>query len=171
MKRFFYTSIFAVVFSLLLITACKKENKGVGPANNGNSNTPCSNYTFKNQNLSGKIGGNNWTCAQGIFRKSSFDSTKFSVYLSSKIYSDSCWNHSGTFVMGSIKNAIGLIHLGNYDNITLYDSISSINYIASCGAIEVVTADTVAGIFSIKVDARLNDDNYLNGNFTLKICQ
>ncbi len=145
--------------------ACKKEKKE--DLVNG---TSCSSYNFESHTLSGKIGGTDWSMLQGVFRNSSFDSTKFVADIYNKIYTDSCTYHGSTHFLASIKKPAGHYQLGPNLNVTLFDSITGVNNIAFCGAIEILTVDTVGGTLTGRIDARVDENNYLNGNFTLKMC-
>ena len=162
-----YNSILAIsisLISLLIITSCDKDDNG--PA-----------YNFKDQILQGSIEGKTFVMKDGYFEESFFDETEYSIEIHDENEpEDACAVFSSEFpqVFFSVPKAVGLyklkFDLANFSGrtVTLYDPDGSINNIAVAGAIEVlsISETTLTG----RLDARMNKDNIVNGNFTVILC-
>lgn len=51
-----------------------------------------------------------------------------------------------------------------------YSETSVDNNIAVEGAYEIISVDTITKLVTGKMDAYIDNDNFINGNFTLKYC-
>lgn len=134
-------------------------------------------YEFKNQNLQGEINGQEWSFVDGTAEVSVFDDTQLSIDLGAVELDDPCnsFGLSGLSVFFSVDNEVGLTELSfSFDEdgqtVTLYDPDGSQNFIASAGAIEIltITETEVTG----RLDARYEgeDGNSVNGNFSVTFC-
>lgn len=136
---------------------------------------PKPSYKFKNQTATGKIEGVSWTFVEG---KAEDDGDNFSIELMLDQTDSPCDVFAfpdGDLVMFTIPNVVGLYKLkfslsGGSDlrTATLFDSEETLNIIATEGAIEIltITASEVTG----RLDVRSDDNNYINGNFTVSLC-
>jgi hypothetical protein len=62
----------------------------------------------------------------------------------------------------------GLVELSlGGQTFTLYDESENMNFICAEGAIEILEIDPVGFTVTGRVDARSDDDNHVNGNFTM----
>ncbi|MBL7840746.1 MAG: hypothetical protein JNJ75_11430 [Cyclobacteriaceae bacterium] len=165
-RSIFYTLLFS---STALLLSCSDDDEK-GPS-----------YSFKNQDLQGKIEGGSWTYADGYVETTTLEGVEsLSVNLMLTQVDGACGNFSveGDEVFFFVPNAVGLyklsFDLGSFDGqvVTLYDDDDGgpdpINVIATKGAIEILTiTDTeVTG----RIDARADKDNFVNGNFTVSFC-
>jgi len=135
-------------------------------------------YEFKDQVMQGQFEGEDWILKAGTAKKSPFEDN----YLSLSFYtmeSDSpCndWNLKGNRAMCSVPNKVGIYELKfGFDGeesqtITLYHEASQMNNIATEGAIEITLIDIENGVVKGKIDAKADDKNFVNGNFTLTYC-
>ncbi|MEP5613312.1 MAG: hypothetical protein ABJP45_13755 [Cyclobacteriaceae bacterium] len=154
-------------FSLLFLMSCSKDDESDGPS-----------YDFVNQNAQGTIDGISFTFAAGTAEKSN-DGEDLSVdfYDITEELTDVCdffgLGESVT-VFFTIPNAVGLYELSfdlsSFDGrtVTLFNPDTFLNIISSEGAVEIlsITETQVTG----RIDARA-DDSFVNGNFTLEICE
>lgn len=129
-------------------------------------------YSFKNQDASGKIGNVAWTYADGyadIFE----GEIDVDLFLTQD-GAEGCDVSSvdGDRVFFYIPNEVGVhrLNLSLEDGltVTLFDDEEFMNYVAAEGAIEIVSvSDTeVTG----KIDARVDGETFINGNFTVSLC-
>lgn len=134
-------------------------------------------YEFIDQNLQGEINGQTWSFVDGNAEISVFDDTKLSIELGAEELADPCdvFGLSGLTVFFSIANEVGLTELNftfdeNGQTVTLYDPDGSQNFIATAGAVEIltITETEVTG----RIDARYEgeDGNSVNGNFSVTFC-
>lgn len=135
-------------------------------------------YSFKNQDLSGKIGNTEWTYTDGYAEiYGTGDDSQISVDLFQQAEGEGCSAFPiGNEVFFSMPNKVGVyklkLDLDNFESskiVTLYEEEGSVNNLASTGAVEITSiSDTqVTG----KIDARLDGENFVNGNFSVSICQ
>jgi hypothetical protein len=154
---------FCVILFILSVSACSEDDEKNAPA-----------YAFQDQIIQGKINGQVWSFKDGNAEVNSFDETKLSIDLGSNKVNDPCGfgATSGLRVFFSIKKELGLKELSSStegQTITMYDPEGSLNTISSEGAVELltITATQVTG----RIDAQFDDDNFVNGNFTVLLCE
>lgn len=161
-RSIFYTLLLS---STALLLSCSDDDEK-GPS-----------YSFKNQDLQGKIEGGSWTYADGYVETTTIEGVEsLSVNLMLAQVDGACRNFSieGDQVFFTVPNEVGVYKL-KFDlstfsgqTVTLFDTETVLNTIATEGAIEILTiTDTeVTG----RVDARYDKTNYVNGNFTVSFC-
>lgn len=154
---------FQLVLVLSLLLACSDDDDKK------------SSYSFKDQVLSGEIGGDAWTFGDGFVEESEFDDEEildFRLFLAHD--GSVCSVPDGDNVIFFVPRAVGLYKLslnssfeGQVVNMVEDDDIP-INNIATEGAIEILTISEteVTG----RIDARMDSDNHINGNFTVSFC-
>lgn len=161
-RSIFYTLLFS---STALLMSCSDDDEK-GPS-----------YSFKNQDLQGKIEGGSWTYADGYVETTTLEGVEsLSVNLMLAQVDGACRNFSieGDQVLFTVPNAVGVyklnFDLGSFSGqvVNLFDTETTLNTFATKGAIEILTVtDTeVTG----RIDARADKDNYVNGNFTVSFC-
>lgn len=163
MKTIFFLMLFA-----FLNTSCGKASDGAGGTSGAD---------YVNQDLTGKIAGQNWDFLLGTAKISSFDSTELSL----KFYNTDVSNPCDSFAMGippyvmtSVKNQVGettfSIGLNGQtgDTLTLYDGTT--NFIVTSGKIEILSIDLVQNLVTGRVVATYDPQYTINGNFTLQYC-
>jgi hypothetical protein len=134
-------------------------------------------YNFKNQNLSGKINGATWTQKSGLAQFEAYytDST-----ISFNMFNASTANICQLFpetneIFFSLPKQTGL-YLINWNpenpqmgvSLTMYCTDNHTNYIATSGAIEILSISQTE--ITGRIDAYNDDFNYVNGNFTVPVC-
>lgn len=152
------------LFLLSLLASCGGDSE----------NSPS--YEFKDQNLQGMINGESWSFITGTAQTSSQDPNQFFVDMAAMAIQDPCnaFVLEGNRVFFSIPNEVGVhqLHLdlsnGTGQTATLFDQSETLNVIATQGAIELltITSTEVTG----RMDARGDTDSFVNGNFTLTVC-
>lgn len=131
-------------------------------------------YSFKDRDLSGKIGGSPWAYADGY---SDISSGTASITLTLAQDEEGCsiGFAEGNQVFFDVPAETGLYLLkfdlsGSTDNqtVTLLEIDGFVNNIATEGAIEIlsITETTITG----RIDAHIDGDNTVNGNFAVTIC-
>lgn len=151
-----------------LISSCKKDDES-GPS-----------YEFINQNLQGTIDGFAYTYGEGSVETTTRDGEgylSFDLYHSSEDITDICdffgfGNEVSVFF--STPAEVGLYELSldfssfSGQTVTLFNPDGAVNNIASIGAVEIltVTETEVTG----RMDATLDAENTVNGNFTAVFC-
>ena len=160
-------SIYFLALSLTMVVlfSCSKD-KNSDPT-----------YSFINQDLQGEIGGDAWTYVTGTASISYFDSTELSIDIFAVASEDPCseFNFTGNRVIFSIPDAIGLYELnldfsGDPHTVTLFHEATTNNNIAVIGAIEITSIDKVNGIVEGRLDAQIDNTNFVNGNFSINYC-
>ena len=133
---------------------------------------------FKNQNLSGKIANTSWTYGDGYAEiYGTGDDSEIYIDMFVNVDGEGCdIIPEGDQVFFSVPNKVGVYKL-KFDlnnpeasqTITLFEDEEVMNSIATEGAIE-ITAITESSI-SGRIDAKVDAENNVNGNFTVNICQ
>ncbi len=135
-------------------------------------------YTFLDQEMQGKIEGDNWSLTVGTAEVSVWDSTLLDLSFHVDSSDDPCndWQLQGNKIIGTVPNAVGLYPF-NFDfsgddnmTITLFHSETSMNIIATEGAIEITLIDIANGVVEGRVATTVDDDNFVNGNFSIIYC-
>lgn len=165
MRRLFWTLVNAIALCLLLLLSCSKDEEAPS-------------YNFKDQALAGAIEGVDWTYGNGYANITGDASAeKLHVTLVLPTENEGCdIMPEGDMVFFSLPKLLGVqvlrLDFDNLENsrtVTLYDSEEIMNVIATEGAVEItsVTDTEVTG----RIDARADDVNFVNGNFTVPLCQ
>ena len=165
MRRLFWTLVNAIGLCLLLLSSCGKEEEA--PA-----------YSFEDQTLAGAIEGVNWTYGDGYANVTGEGATsKLHVTLVLPSEDEGCdIMPEGDRVFFSFPLFAGLHilkldfnDLENSRTVTLFDTEETMNVIATEGAVEItsITETHVTG----RIDARADEDNFINGNFSVPLCQ
>lgn len=149
---------------LMGISACGKD-EDAGPS-----------YSFIDQNLQGTVDGIPFTLKGGTFEDGFEDGEIFIDLYDINEQGEVCDLFFGEHVsvFFSIPNAIGLyelsFNLNSFDGrtVTLYNPDNSLNTIATEGAVEIlsISATEVTG----RLDARADENNAVNGNFSAVLC-
>jgi hypothetical protein len=157
----------ASIIGIVLSTSCSKDNAAKK-----------STYTFVDQEMQGKIGGEAWTLNAGKGEVSYFDTTRLSLNFYVEESADPCNEGlSGNMVMCSVPPKVGLYEFsfsfsgeGENQTATLYHLETSMNTIATEGAIEITLIDEENGIIKGRISAEVDDDDFVNGNFIISYC-
>ena len=164
-RKVVYFLILTLVTSLLF--SCSKDEEGTERS-----------YKFKDQLMQGEIEGEAWTFISGIAEIGAWEEDQLSLNFYAEASDDPCneWLQ-GNQVFGNVPNAVGLykfkLDLGGDDNqtITLFHQESFMNTIVSTGAIEITLIDLESKVVEGRIDAYGDKNNFVNGNFTLTLCQ
>ncbi len=158
-------SVMYSVLAILALVACKKEET---------KQAAVVKYSFTNQPLQGKIANEAWSFKSGAVEENPMNGATSDLLLYDVVLSDACDPFARPpkdFIYFSDPNLkVGLFELGEQD-ISLYDRESNMEFTALKGAYEIMSIDTVQGIIKGRIDARVDADNFVNGNFTLNICK
>ncbi len=165
MRRLFWTLVNAIALCLLLLLACGKDDEA--PA-----------YDFKDQTLAGAIEGQNWNYGDGYATITGEGATaKLHVTLVLPTESEGCDivpEGDRVFFTFPLSTGVHVLRLDfndmeNSRTVTLFDSEETMNVIATQGAVEItsITDTEVIG----RMDARSDENNFINGDFSVPICQ
>lgn len=161
---------FIFLFTILIgftVVSCKKDDPD--PAS----------YSFIDQNAQGKIGNENWEVQNGFADAEPSDNTLRLTMVQTTGVDGCSIMPDGNQVFFYVPKAIGVYKL-NFDinnweseenqTVTLYRDSDGMNFIASKGAIEILSISD--NLVTGRMDARAEseDDTFVNGNFSLTIC-
>lgn len=135
-------------------------------------------YSFKHQDLSGKIGNVAWQYGDGYAEIYGMENnSQLQVDLFIELDGEGCnVLPEGDEVLFTVPNKIGvyklkadLNDLENGHFVNLFEEKNTMNHLAARGAIEIlsITESKVTG----RIDATFDDESFINGNFTVGICQ
>lgn len=164
MRRLFWTLVNAIGLCLLLLFSCSKDSES--PA-----------YDFKDQELSGFIEGVNWMYGDGYATTTGEGATsKMHITLVLPSEDEGCDimpEGDRVFFSFPLQAGIHVLKLDfndveNSRTVTLFDSEEVMNVIATEGAVEItsITETHITG----RIDARADEDNFVNGNFSVPLC-
>ena len=125
---------------------------------------------YQDQILTGKIAGVDWTLASGSASEA-FSDTEMSIDMFMEMDTNLCdfTSPDGNKVLFTIEKTVGEYELGLLkQTVTMYDGTT--NFVAIKGAVEILSVDEVAGTVEGRMDIKADNDNFLNGNFTLTWC-
>ena len=167
MKRAFYfltLSFFVVIIS----SSCSKDPESTNQ------------YNFLSQDLSGEISGREWIYRSGNAFSFRNDSSQqmLDIALYEHLSLDPCsYAFTGNDVLFIIPNKTGLYELQlnfseneNIQTLTITNDEQE-NMILSEGAIEIFSIDTVYNIMKGRIDAKYDNDNFVNGIFEVLLCE
>ncbi len=151
--------------SIALLISCSSDG--------GDDGNPLPSYDFIDRDLQGKIDGQNWTYAAGFAEDSFFEEGNLSIEMTNETYDNPCDEFllDGLKVFFDIEAQVGLKELKFAEDgqtITLFNPATSLNIILVEGAVEIlsITTSEVSG----RIDGRSDEDNFINGNFTVPYC-
>ena len=168
-----------ILLGLLIALAISCKDDDADEKNGG--------YSFKDQDLGGMIGGVLWTQRSGFAQEESYNGEEIlGIDLVETVSSgEGCtmFMPEGDYVFFDVPNKVGLYELSiNWDadlansteksrTVTLYDGDDKdkINYIATSGAIEILSISETE--ITGRIDARAEEGTYVNGNFTVALCK
>ncbi len=163
--------------------ACNKEDDESNPAGGGKYKVE-----YKSQDMQGKINGDSWQYVIGEVHSSEggFEADyTHNFEMADTAQADSCFLLTGerSKVIFGLGDDNKLLQVGKYplsfdwsswegNTVTLvaWTSETVLNTIATEGEYEIISVDTVNQIVTGRIDAFADDDNFVNGNFTLKYC-
>lgn len=159
MKLFLF--IFVLAFSFILISC-------------GDDDDDDSSSDFINQPIQGMINGNDWQGTSGIAEPSPFEEGRLSIEIAESMVEDVCAEFflEGLRVLFSVPNEVGTYELdfGN-QTITLFDPDGNVNIVVIDGVVEIQTIDdTEGGSVTGRIVGDSDDENFVNGNFTVTYC-
>lgn len=158
MKNLYLLCLIFLVTSLISCSDDDSDNDGPS-------------YEFKNQELQGMIDGQAFVLGEGTV--SSSDGELSLKLLSDMETASACDQFgSGDFVrvFFTIAEAEGIVELSfEEQTVTLFNPENTLNIIITEGAVEItsISESSVSG----KIDARYDDENFVNGNFTAEFCE
>ena len=158
MKLINYPTI-TIIFISLFLTGCPREVKPP--------------YDFKSQNLKGKINNQPWEYSSGVARPSFTSEDTLRVGIYNAEFDNSCsYAISENGILFNVPKAEGLYILNaNWDNfqtVTLYHGTTKEYGLG--GAIEIVNIDYEARTISGRIDATVDNNSSVNGNFLITLC-
>jgi len=127
--------------------------------------------SFKQQTLSGKYGGKDWSFKSGKVTKNPLDTSVFVVELADVEKGDPCGITEGANVITTTcpqvigEHEFGMLKL-RFANFTSAGS----NLMATDGIIEIISIDWAKKELKGRMIAKYDDSNSVNGDFTAKIC-
>ncbi|MCF8370742.1 MAG: hypothetical protein K9H64_03910 [Bacteroidales bacterium] len=131
-------------------------------------------YQFVDQDLRGKIVNQEWDFVDGVARVStvSNDTVLIGLY-NAKLEKDCSYAISEEGLTFFVPFFEGLYQLsGDWDSpqsVNFYRGIT--NLTAWRGAIEIISIDTVSNIINGRIDATVDDNSSVNGNFVVSLCK
>ncbi len=130
-------------------------------------------YEFKSQPIQGLIDNQDWLFVEGVARSSIFNEDTLFIQLFNESRPTPCdYLISESGARFTVPAQPGLYLLSSiaqsYQVISLYRGEAE--YPALSGAIEILQIDSVEGIVSGQIDARYDGSNYLNGSFSVPLC-
>jgi hypothetical protein len=176
MKNILLLSILglAVTFS-----ACKKNDDDVVPGSSYKVN-------YKNQPLQGKINGEAWTYVLGEVNSYQWTAPDYShsFNITDTTDSDTCYAYSNKrskIIFGfedqnqwltKVNHKLKFDFTADSKTVTMvyYENGGPVNNIAAEGAYEILSVDTATRLVTGRMDIKIDNNNYANGNFTLKYC-
>ncbi len=136
-------------------------------------------YSFVDQDLQGKIGGTAWNFVAGNADDAYGSEGEWSVHLYPEKPDTPCdWVWDVNYIMFNIPKKVGIYELNlsfTGDAVshtaTLYADDEDMNYVATQGAIEIISINDTASTITGRMDIRANSNNQVNGDFTITYCQ
>jgi len=130
---------------------------------------------FIDQPIQGMINGQSWQAGSGLAEVASFEDNAIDIEITDLTVDDVCDEFfiEGLRLFFDVPDAVGTYELGidTEESITLYDPEGSLNIIVLEGTIEILTIDaTEGGTVTGRIDGRSDDENFVNGNFTVTYC-
>jgi hypothetical protein len=134
-------------------------------------------YSFKDQDITGKIGNSSWSMLSGYAHSEiSGEDTFVYITCNNTTSIDPCSSYPSDYhVFFTLPLKTGLYVLG-YDaqnpflgwSVTLFNIDAETNSIADVGAVEIISVSETQ--ITGRIDASADELNFVNGNFTVTIC-
>ncbi len=158
MKLINYPTFLIVLVSLIFI-GCPNEIKPP--------------YDFKDQNLQGKINSQPWQYSSGVARPSFTSEDTLRVGIYNAEFENSCsYAISENGISFNVPKTEGLYILNadwdNFQTVTLYHG--AVEEFGLSGAIEILNIDYEAKTITGRIDATVNNNTFVNGNFLITLC-
>lgn len=136
-------------------------------------------YSFIDQNLQGEIDGKAWVFVAGNAEESSFTEGHLSIDLYPEALDNPCdwvWDVDKIIFEIPAEEAIHELYFswGSEDAFTVTfvkDSVVPMNYIAIQGAVEIVNISEMDDTITCRMDVKIDDNTYANGNFSIALCE
>lgn len=170
--------LIALLGLAISFTACKKNDDTVTPSGYK--------VNYKNQPLQGEINGQAWSYVLGEANSYQWTAPEYahSFNITDTTDSDTCYAYSNkrsriifsfddlNAILTKVTNKLKFDFTADSKTVTFvyYESGSPINNIVTEGAYEILSVDTVTRLVTGRMDVKIDNDNYMNGNFTLKYC-
>lgn len=133
---------------------------------------------FKDQLLQGKIDEENWSFVTG---KAEISTSTISIDLYKESIADSTMCNSffpakEDFIFFTMDNTMEVVEFclvgcdDNSQSVTLYEQTEGSNFIAIEGKIQLTRIDTTAKVVEGKLVTKSGETSYVNGNFTVHLC-
>ena len=157
---------FILIFAVGILSACGDDENDIT-------------FEFINQNLQGQIGGIEWGLVAGKAQDFTTNNDFLSMEMVGVAVVDTCQlslpNTSKIFFevpkqVGLYELKVGLQNPGITQTVTFFVAAENQNYIASQGAIEILEIDLENELLEGRLDARVDNQNFINGNFCLVLC-
>jgi hypothetical protein len=176
MRNFFLPAFF--ILGGLFCSHCTTDD--VDPLNSGPE--------YKNQIVQGKINGQSWVFVEGYANSFNFtgDTSNHTIDLTDSILTTGVCGSSTKrpriifgfqdrnflIMTGESKLKIDLVDVLKSRTVTFlhYEGGSPVNAISTKGGYEILSVDTANSIITGRIDSRIDDENFVNGNFSLKYC-
>ncbi len=135
-------------------------------------------YSFMDKDLEGAIDKNYWAFQTGISREGFFDSDELRVELYPQVIAEPCGFHNdyaNDYVSFDIPKETGVYVLefslfGTSQTVDFYNHELGISFSASKGAIEILSIDEENNLLTGRIDAYVDDETNINGNFEAVLC-
>ncbi len=167
---------FALLIFATLFIACEKDDKSTTPIIEPTPIEDSLAYEFKDQDLQGKIGGQNWVMNHGTFRNYEPMDYPYMFYFSNLPDTNQCDNNYNVTVF--VQFALNELKPGIYYSTQCYlgavmarDTEEDFTRRLPKGAIEILTIDANNNIVTGRIDVRKNETNFVNGNFSITYCK
>ncbi len=182
MKKFRLQHILLLVLAFGLFQC--SESDDVNPL--GGSFTP----DYKNQPLQGKIAGEDWTSVSGTVSTLMLGTDTFQHQFSvmdTLVDTTFCTGGTGqrSFIFFFLQDENAIVVPGekklklDFNNLADNYTVTFVSYdddgnpennIATKGAYEILTVDTTNRLVTGRMDIPLDDNNFVNGNFSIRYC-
>jgi hypothetical protein len=127
-------------------------------------------YSFKDQDAQGKIANESWTYVDGYATADQFFVINLTLEEAETGCAISVAEKDHVAFIAEFDTRVYQLGTGStVYTVTLIEMDGPVNHISTEGAIEIteVTDTHVSG----RLDARVDGENYINGNFTVPICK
>ena len=130
-------------------------------------------YEFKEQDLQGKIDNVYWEYLSGVARPSLSSNDTLSIGIYNTQFDSPCsYAVSEEGVLFKVPKEVGLFILNadwnNFQAVTLYNGTEK--KFALGGAVEITKIDSISNVIEGRIDARVDNNSYINGNFLVTLC-
>jgi hypothetical protein len=135
-------------------------------------------YNFIDKDLEGVIDTDYWAYQTGVAHKAFFNDDELRVELYPQVIAEPCGFHNdyrNDYVTFDIPRETGVYELefslfGTSQTVDFYNQEMGISFSASKGAIEILSVDEENNLLTGRIDAYVDDETNINGNFEVVIC-